>query len=121
MIGDNELGESNIDFFIDDEHFEEIVSFIKENAKKIRVILYAIIQRKYNQVLYEKVKGEKDITAFCFRGKNNFRIYCKDYSQGNRRIIILMVLHHKKSYEFTKKESALIKKLKKYEYELNRQ
>ena len=117
MVGDEELAESSIEFFVDDDNFTEIIEFIKRKDKKTKRILYEIKQNRINENLYEKIKGQLDITAFRYGGSENFRIYCRDYTDGNRRII-LMVLHHKKSYGFSKKETTLINTIKKYEYEL---
>lgn len=76
-----------------------------------------------NNEIYDKEyfeKGTEDITAIkLFKGQENDRIYCQDYFIDDKRIIVLSALHlRKKSPKLSDKEKSIIRRVSKYEYDL---
>ena len=55
-----------------------------------------------------------------FKGQENDRIYCREFSgKGKRQIIIAIVLiEKKKTQKLSKQIKFLIEKISKYEYEI---
>ena len=116
LVGDPDLRGANADFYIDDENADEIVNVLSDFGTKTRRILYEITNNRYNTEHYEKLKGYKDVTAFVYKGKTNYRIFCREFKDGKRKIVLIKA-HHKKNTEYTKKELNIVNSIIKYVYE----
>lgn len=122
-----ELRESNIEFRIDEKNEKEIKDFLTETdkndkyvrRKKFNRILYTMLQGRYDKELYDKEEVSekaKNVTSMKFKGKQNFRIACKEIECKNKTII--MVVHfHKKTQKNSKKEVTLYETVGGYKYE----
>lgn len=118
-----ELGfsEDHFRLYVDCAEDEEITEFLSKKAvrKKFRVIIRQIATGRYNPDLYDKeeVSGKaKDITAMKFKGKANYRVYCKEYHVGKRRIVMIQLLW-KKSQKNDKQLRSRLESLGGYDYE----
>lgn len=112
----------SIDLFIDENLKIEFLKIIGLPGfiKKFRIILTVILSKKYNGDIYAPVRKDlnvKNITVMKFIGKNNFRIYCKEYFSDSKKVVMIS-LFHKKTQSYDKKIINLIKKIDNYEYEL---
>lgn len=116
----------NVSFYIDNEDpkkYNEILSFINNNRDKFRNILYVIITGKHNKDLYGKEScgsGTENITAMKFKGKslNNSRIYCKEFHENGKNVIMITMLP--KKFQRNKESKKLTDRLKiigEYDYE----
>ncbi|MCX7877334.1 MAG: hypothetical protein N2510_01695 [Ignavibacteria bacterium] len=110
-----ELKSPNFEFYIDEVNYEEIIQVLENNPKKTRRILYEISQQRYNDELYEKLRGYNNITALVYKGKTNMRVYCKEYKQHNKKIVAVVAVH-KKSYKINKNLKSTLDLISKYEY-----
>lgn len=95
-----ELAGSNVKVFIDVENGKEadsIKNFLvrEKQRKKFNRILYEILKHRYNDALYQKVKGYNNIAEMRFIGKyfGNARIYCCEINQGGKKIIMVSLLY----------------------------
>tara|TARA_Y100000588_G_C13698515_1_gene687608 strand:+ start:85 stop:471 length:387 start_codon:yes stop_codon:yes gene_type:complete len=115
--------------YIDAENAGEILAFIKSKPSfqnKFKNIQELILEHNMPpRDLYDKEdfeKGCEHITAMKLaKGKDNPRIYCQQYShKGKERFVIIAseLLEKKKSQGLTNKEKQLIRKVAKYDYEL---
>ncbi len=122
-----ELKTQNFELRIDEENAEKLLTFLleKKKGKYIRIkkfarILYEISQDRYNDDLYgnEPPKG-KNITAMKFKGKENFRIVCKEIFCDNKKVIMVTVFHKKssKGKNISKKDLEIYKAVGDYEYD----
>jgi hypothetical protein len=119
LVGDPDLPGAAADFYIDDENAEEVVDVLTEFSKKTRRIIYEIENHRYNPEQYEKLKGYNDVTVFVYRGKTNYRIFCREFKNGKKKIVLIKA-HHKKSKEYTHKELNIVNSIIKYVYEFNK-
>lgn len=116
-------------FYLDAENSGEIMAFLKSdpaNLKKFQTTLELILNHRAPRDLYDKEnfeKGCEQVTAIkLFKGKKNPRIYCQQYSDGDlERFVIIGIelLEKKKSQKLTSTEKSIIRRVSKYEYDLN--
>lgn len=116
-------------FYLDAENSGEIMAFLKSdpaNLKKFQTTLELILNHRAPRDLYDKEnfeKGCEQVTAIkLFKGKKNPRIYCQQYSDGDlERFVIIGIelLEKKKSQKLTATEKSIIRRVSKYEYDLN--
>lgn len=106
-----ELRGSNISIYIDVENKKEadkIKKFLQSSKErnKFNRILYEILKRRYNDSLYQKVKGFENVAEMRFKGKyfRNARIYCKEVSLNGKKIIMVSLLY--KSQNSIKDDAA---------------
>ena len=115
-----QLPKNNVELYVDLRNKDEIVDFLREKRKKARRIFYEIFSLRYNYDLYAKeevsVKA-KNITAMKFKGRDNERIYCKEYfiTENNREKRVVMITLYYKD-EMDKKTKKLIEALGGYDY-----
>jgi len=107
--------------YVDRSEHEEITKFLTKKAvrKKFRIIIRQIATGLYNPDLYDKeeVSGKaKDITAMKFKGKKNYRVYCKEFHDGKRRIVMIQLLW-KKTQKNNKQLRSRLEYLGGYHYE----
>lgn len=118
---------SNISLYIDEVNYTEITEFLTKKTvfnkylykKRFYRILYQIFQNRYDEVLYgpeEMSEKSKDITAMKFKTTGNIRLYCKEFKQGGKKIVIIC-LHSKKVTKNDKRIKNLVESIAKYEYE----
>ena len=115
--------------YLDEENSGEIMAFLKSdsaNLKKFYTAVEMILNHQAPRDLYDKEdfeKGCEKVTAIkLFKGKKNPRIYCQQYSDGDTErfvIIGIELLEKKKSQKLTATEKAIIRRVSKYEYDLN--
>ena len=115
--------------YLDEENSGEIMAFLKSdsaNLKKFYTAVEMILNHQAPRDLYDKEdfeKGCEKVTAIkLFKGKKNPRIYCQQYSDGDTErfvIIGIELLEKKKSQKLTSTEKAIIRRVSKYEYDLN--
>ena len=115
--------------YLDEENSGEIMAFLKsdsENLKKFNNAVEMILNHQAPRDLYDKEdfeKGCEKVTAIkLFKGKKNPRIYCQQYADGDTErfvIIGIELLEKKKSQKLTSTEKAIIRRVSKYEYDLN--
>lgn len=116
-------------FYLDEDNSGEIMAFLRSdqaNLKKFRTALEMILNHQAPRDLYDKEnfeKGCEKITAIkLFKGKKNPRIYCQQFTDGDtERFVIIGVelLEKKKSQKLTATEKSIIRRVSKYEYDLN--
>lgn len=116
-------------FYLDEDNSGEIMAFLRSdqaNLKKFRTALEMILNHQASRDLYDKEnfeKGCEKITAIkLFKGKKNPRIYCQQFTDGDtERFVIIGVelLEKKKSQKLTATEKSIIRRVSKYEYDLN--
>ena len=116
-------------FYLDLENSKEIMEFLKSdpaNLKKFNTSLDLILNHRPTRDLYEKEdfeKGCEQVTAIkLFKGKKNPRIYCQQFTdRDTERFVIVGVelLEKKKSQKLTATEKNIIRRVSKYEYDLN--
>jgi UDP-N-acetylglucosamine pyrophosphorylase len=122
-----ELLRSNIELRVDEENAEEIISFILKrnkagkyiNIKKFSRILYEVLKGNYNDDLYGKEevsKKAKNVTSMKFKGKQNYRIGCKEIFCDKKKVIMIS-LFHKKTTKNSRKEKTIYESIGGYEYE----
>jgi hypothetical protein len=115
--------------YLDEENSGEIMAFLKSdpaNLKKFKTAAEMILNHQAPRDLYDKEdfeKGCEKVTAIkLFKGKKSSRIYCQQYSDGDKERFIIIgieLLEKKKSQKLTSTEKAIIRRVSKYEYELN--
>lgn len=116
-------------FYLDEENSEEIMAFLQSepaNLKKFGTALQLILNHQAPRDLYDKEnfeKGCEKVTAIkLFKGKKNLRIYCQQFTDGDTErfvIIGIELLEKKKSQKLTATEKSIIRRVSKYEYDLN--
>lgn len=114
----------NVEIWIDSETFQEIFAYIGQDERhknKFIDIANIILGNLNNRHLYRREdinKDAKDVTAMrFFVGQENDRIYCKETSRGDIKIVIMSVLHlHKETNELSQEEINIINTIAKYEY-----
>lgn len=115
--------------YLDEENSGEIMAFLKSdsaNLKKFNTAVEMILNHQAPRDLYDKEnfeKGCEKVTAIkLFKGKKNPRIYCQQFTDGDtERFVIIGVelLEKKKSQKLTATEKSIIRRVSKYEYDLN--
>lgn len=116
-----QLPKNNVELYVDLRNKDEIVDFLREKRKKARRIFYEIFSLRYNYDLYAKeevsVKA-KNITAMKFKGRDNERIYCKEYfiKENNREKKVVMITLYVKKSQKGKKVKNLIETIGGYNY-----
>jgi hypothetical protein len=124
-----ELSERNIELWIDDKNKDEIFQILFEknkNGKYIREnrfksILLQIFNYRYSKELYDKEEVSskaKNITAMKFKNQfgANWRIYCKEFHDGEKRIIMI-VARNKKTQNVNSTLKVLLETIGEYEYD----
>lgn len=116
-------------FYLDEDNSGEIMAFLQSdraNLKKFKTAIEMILNHQAPRDLYDKEnfeKGCEKITAIkLFKGKKNPRIYCQQFTDGDtERFVIIGVelLEKKKSQKLTAAEKSIIRRVSKYEYDLN--
>lgn len=115
--------------YIDIENKDVIYAFLKEkrsrSQKFLQIIEMILEENMPPRDLYDKEnfeKGCEHITAMKLsKGKENPRIYCQQYSDGDKKIFVIVIselLKHKASQKLTHKEKSIIRKVSKLNYEL---
>ena len=125
-----EINDANVELRIDKLKFDTIVDFLTEtdkNGKLVRKKKFARILREvllgnYNDDLYGKEEVSpiaKNVTAMKFTGSNNYRIGCKEFFEGNKKVVMITCFHKKstKGKKNSKKEIAIYEAIGSYEYE----
>ena len=112
----------DVEIYIDDKNLTDVLFFLKQNKKKLKFILYYILQGKYNDSLYGKEnvsKKAKYITAMKFSGKLNPRIYCKEFFLPSGKKIVAIELLENKNFQKANKKSLKpkLESIGRYEYE----
>ncbi|HCN36698.1 MAG: hypothetical protein IAE65_11350 [Ignavibacteria bacterium] len=90
--------------------------------KRFKYVLTAILSNRYNNDIYGKEDiSEKcrDITAMKFKNINNLRIYCKEFYQGHKKIVMLEIIY-KKSQKINKKLKNLLETIADYQYDFKK-
>lgn len=112
--------------YVDQEIKNELLAYISSDSrhtKKFRFIIEAILQNLRIPELYSKEEINsscKGVTAMkLFKGQENDRIYCKEFSvNGKGFIVVCCVLHErKKAKKLSHREKAIIEAIGSYEYE----
>lgn len=102
-----ELEETDIEVYVDCENIKRrkaIIKLIRRNKKKYREKLYYMLSSGYNQDHYKKVYGS--ITEIVFtKGKKNTRIYCKEFKNKGKRIV--MILSAEKDFQKIKEQKDI--------------
>jgi len=123
-----EIKDSKIELRVDEDNSNDILSFLLEkdknnkylNIKKFARILREVSLGNYDEDLYgqEPPKG-KNVTAMKFKGKQNYRIACKEIFCKNKKVIMVSLFHKKstKGSNISKKDLALYESIGDYEYE----
>jgi len=106
---------------IDKKNYEEIMTLLTENQShlnRFKRILYSILNEEHDKDLY----GREDVSskacriyAMKFQKKDNLRIYCKEFKNGKR---IIMIQAHFKKGQMTKRNKEFIENLGRYEYDI---
>jgi len=106
---------------IDKKNCEKIMTLLTENQShmnRFRRILYSILNEEHDKDLY----GREDVSskacriyAMKFQKKDNLRIYCKEFKNGKR---IIMIQAHFKKGQMTKRNKEFIENLGRYEYDI---
>jgi len=113
--------------FIDKANVSSILAYLNKDdrhRKKFMFIAELILRGIKNPQVYDKEivsRTSTSITAMkFFKGQENDRIYCREFSgKGKRQIIIAIVLiEKKKTQKLSKQIKSLIEKISKYEYEI---
>jgi len=115
--------------YIDEENAQAILYFIQGSSaftKKFRLIQDLILEdNRPPRDLYDKEdfeKGCEHVTAMKLsKGKMNPRIYCQQYTHKDKNIYVIVMselLEKKKSTSLTNVEKQIIRKVARYEYEL---
>jgi hypothetical protein len=113
--------------FVDKINASEILHYLNQDdrhKKKFMFIAELILRGIKNPEVYDKeeIKGKKtSVTAMkFFKGQENDRIYCREFSRkGKGQVIVAIVLlEKKKTQKLTKPIKSLIEKISKYEYEI---
>jgi len=113
-----ELKRDDIQIGIDEMNKDKILSVIRQNSDRFKKILRTIMKNEYNNELYRKEdlsKKTSNIYAMRFRRSENIRIYCKEYKNGKKIIMMRWIL--KKSQK-SQKIKNIIDNLGRYEYDL---
>ncbi|OWY22020.1 hypothetical protein C7N43_06305 [Sphingobacteriales bacterium UPWRP_1] len=112
-------GVKNVEIYVDEKNCVELLSVLKKQDKRTKRILYEILRDAYNNDLYRKEAisdKAKDITAMKFTNSPN-RIYCKEFHfENNKKIVVLIRTHNKKSEKIDKKTRNIIESIAEYEY-----
>ena len=130
FIADNiEFAGKNVELYADSRGYDEIMDFLLEtdsNNNFIRIdrfrnILVEVYSFRYNKDLYDKPKiskKSKDITIMKFKRHrgSNWRILCKEFVSGGKKIVMI-VMFDKKTQGISKKQKLKIEAIGDYEYE----
>lgn len=111
--------DGNIEIYVDESNYEDILSTLESNKKKFRRILAQIDSGMYNNDLYGKEdisNKAKNVTAIKFKGKNNERIYCKEFFLGNKKVVMIIAIK-KKTQKVNKELKNLLETIGGYDYE----
>jgi len=123
-----EIKDSRVEIRIDENHSKEILIFLLArdrnnkylNIKKFARILREVSLGKYEKELYdhEPPKGE-NVTAMKFKGKQNYRIVCKEIFCEHKKVVMVTLFHKKssKGKNISRKDLAIYKSVGEYEYE----
>jgi bifunctional DNA-binding transcriptional regulator/antitoxin component of YhaV-PrlF toxin-antitoxin module len=106
-----------VEIFIDSEGEAEINAFLKKNQKKFRMILYSIIEGRYPEHLYRR--EPHNTTAMKFNaGSTNPRVYCKEYFNNGKKVVMIMLLENKDFQKANnKKLEPKLKLISEYQYD----
>ena len=115
--------------YVDAENAAQILAFLgskQSYLNKFEIVKDLILERNMPpRDLYDKEdfeKGCEHITAIKLaKGKSNPRIYCQQYAHAEKKVFVIIaceLLEKKKSEGLTNKEKQLIRKVAKYDYEL---
>jgi hypothetical protein len=92
-----EFKDTEVAIYIDEKNFVDIVKVLKDNKKKFRRILYTILKNQFNNDLYgkEPSSNSKHVTAMKFKGNSNERIYCKEFFEDGKRVVMITTIPKK--------------------------
>lgn len=111
----------------DKENAEELSEYVyqdERHLKKFQYIANLILRGLRITDLYDKEnidKKAKGVTAMkFFKGQENDRIYCKEFTRDDKTFIVVAaeLLTKKKSKELKQKTKNIIKNVAGYEYEI---
>lgn len=116
------------DLYVDEAAAKEIVEFLSSTDQvknRFRKIALALVTGNITKDLYgpEEVSAKaKNMKAMKFKGANrlNPRIYCKEFYEGGRKIVMIYYLRHKATQKVDKKLKTKIEAIGEYEYEFIR-
>ena len=122
-----QFSESNVEIRIDESNSEDIKEFLtitKKNGdfkhqKRFKIILWHILSGRYEDEVYGREKmSEKsnDITAMKFKDRNNTRIYCKEFANEGKKIVMI-IKHSKKVKKNDKRIKTLVDTIGEYDYD----
>lgn len=114
---------------VDSEHYETILEYIQQDErhlKKFRHIADLILTGLRNTELYDKeepnnkCKGKGIYGMKFFKGQENDRLYCKQFSTEKGEFIVVTVELYlgKKTQKLNAKQIAILEKIASYEYEI---
>lgn len=112
--------------YIDQTNYELIYNYLTQDPRhidKFRFISSIILEGLRNTEVYDKEGFDtqtKGVTAMkFFKGQENDRIYCKEYSHRGKTFIVVICefLKKKKTTRLTEREKNIIKKVASYDYE----
>ncbi len=125
----SELADRNVEIWIDFANGADILSTLTEKDNegnyirrdRFYLILLEIFNHRYNEGLYapEFISGKAtNITAMKFKKHRgvNIRIYCKEFHENGKKIVMITVAD-KKSQKIDKKFKNIIESIGEYEYE----
>ena len=111
----------------DKENVEELNDYINQDErhqKKFQYIASLILRGIRMTELYDKEnidRKTKGVTAMkFFKGQENDRIYCKEFTRDDKTFIVVAaeLLTKKKSKDLKQKTKNIIRKVANYEYEI---
>jgi hypothetical protein len=114
---------------VDVDNWEKILNYINQDEKhkkKFKYICGVILDGHRNTDIYDKEAINdncKDVTAMkFFKGNDNDRIYCKEVSLEDKTFVIIAaeLFKKKKTQKNSKKNTPIINKVGKSEYEIIR-
>ncbi|MFD3002622.1 hypothetical protein ACFS7Z_19785 [Pontibacter toksunensis] len=111
--------DAGVTVYLDTKNLKELAPVIQKNADKFRRILHVIFSFQYNNALYRKeghTNKTRNVTAMKFLGGANERIYCKEFFDGEKKIVMITALA-KKVQKNDKSIRNLIERIGDYEYE----
>jgi hypothetical protein len=117
----NVFQQIKVDIFVDLHNYNSILSVITNRKSKFKRIVYTVLSGKYNNDLYakENVSGKaKYVTAMKFKKGDNERIYCKEFYESGKKVVMIIAVA-KKSQKITVKLKNLLETIGDYDYEFN--
>jgi len=113
-----------VSIYIDIKEVDDVEPFLKEQSNFETYVLFRqqVFENRRNREIYKKVKGIKSKCNNLFEirfnsGKNqNDRIYCLEFHDGKRRIVLSKLFYNKRSQQINKRLKNLLKSICKRKY-----